>query len=87
MNTKEYQGGNDDTINFFPKVHLLVSKLVPVVAIPSLGGSHANRHDTPNPQPGAAQPTQDEDPQATRNPLELPLALRRERHKNPSQSQ
>ena len=86
MNIKEYQGENDDTINFSSKVHLLVGKLVPVVAIHSLGGSRANRHHTPNPQPGAAQSTQDKDPQATRNPLELPLALRRGRHKNPSQS-
>ena len=65
----------------------LVSKLLPVVAIHSLGGSHANRHHTPNPQLGVAQPTQDEDPQATRNPLEFPLALHRGRHKNPSQPQ
>ena len=65
MNTKEYQGDNDDTINFSSKVHLLASKLVPVVAIHSLRSSRANRHHTPNPQPGAAQPTQDEDPRAT----------------------
>jgi hypothetical protein len=84
---QEYQGDNDDTINFSSKVHLLASKLVPVVVIYSLGGSRANRHYTPNPQSGAAQPTQDKDPQAMRNPLELPLALRRGRHKNPSQPQ
>ena len=76
MNTKEYQGDNDDTINFSSEVHLLTGKLVPVVAIHSLGGSRANGHHTPNPQPGAAQPTQDEDTQATRNSLELPLVLR-----------
>ena len=75
MNTKEYQGDNDDTINFSSDVHLLAGKLVSIVAIQSLGGSCANRHHTPNLQPGAAQPTQDEDLQATRNPLELPLAL------------
>ena len=69
MHTKEYQGGNDDTINFSSKVHLLAGKLVPVVAIHSLGGSHANRHHMPNPQLGVAQKTQDEDLQATRNPL------------------
>ena len=86
MNPNEILRDNDD-IRFFTEVHLLVGKLVPVVAIHSHGGSHANRHHTPNPQPGAAQPTQDEDPQATRNPLELPLALYRGRHKNPSQSQ
>ena len=66
---------------------MLAGKLVPVVAIHSLGASRANRHYTPNPQLGATQPTQDEDPQATRNPLELPLVLHWRRHKNPSQSQ
>ena len=40
---------------------MLAGKLVPVVVIHSLGGSRANRHHTPNPQLGAAQPTQDED--------------------------
>ena len=60
-------------------VHLLVGKLVLVVEIHSLGGSRANRHHTPNPQSGAVQPTQDEDPQATSNPLEYLLALLRER--------
>ena len=48
MNTKEYQGDNDDTINFSSEIYLLVGKLVPVVAIHSLGGSRANRHHTPN---------------------------------------
>ena len=43
MNIKEYQGENDDTIIFSSKVHLLAGKLVPVVAIHSLGGSRANR--------------------------------------------
>jgi hypothetical protein len=86
MNTKEILG-DKMTQDFSSEVHLLASKLVPVMAIHSLGGSRANRHHTPNPQPDAAQPTQDEDPQAMRNPLELPLALRRRRHKNPSQSQ
>ena len=84
MNTKEYQGDNDDTINFSSEVHLLAGKLVFVVAIHSLGGSRANRHHTPNLQPGATQSRQDEDPQATRNLLELPLVLCQERHKNPS---
>jgi hypothetical protein len=45
------------------------------VVIHSLGGSRANRHHTPNLQLGAAQPIQDEDPQAMRNPQELPLML------------
>ena len=83
MNTKET---SDDTINFSSEVHLLAGKLVPIVVIHPLGGSRANRHHTPNLQLGAAQQTQDEDPQATQNPLELPLALRRGRPKNPSQS-
>ena len=52
---QEYHGDNDDTINFSSEVHLLAGKLVPVVAIHSLGGSHANRHHTANPQLGAAQ--------------------------------
>jgi hypothetical protein len=55
---------------------LLAGKLVPIVVIHSLGGSCANRHHMPNPQLGATQLTQDEDPQVTRNLLELPLALR-----------
>ena len=63
------------TINFSSEVHLLAGKLVLVVAIHSLRGSRANRHHTPNPQTGAAQPTQDEDAQATCNPLEWPLLL------------
>jgi K+-transporting ATPase A subunit len=87
MNTKEYQGDNDDTINFSFEVHLLAGKLIPIVVIHSLGGSRANRHHTPNPQPGAVQLTQNEDPQAMHNPLGLPLALHQGRHKNPSQSQ
>jgi hypothetical protein len=53
--------------DFSSKVHLLDNKLVPVVAIHPLGGSRANRHHTPNPQQGATQPTQDEDPQSTSN--------------------
>jgi hypothetical protein len=84
-NTKEYQGDNDDTIKFSSEAHLLAGKLVSVVAIHSLGGSRANRHHTPNPQPGATQPTQDEDHisyvQSTRVAFhDLP----RGRHKNPS---
>ena len=46
---------------FFTEVHLLAGKLVPIMAIHPLGGSHANRHHMPNPQSGAAQPTQDGD--------------------------
>ena len=49
------------TQDFFTEVHLLAGKLVPVVTIHPLGGSHANRHHTPNPQSAATQPTQDED--------------------------
>ena len=68
-NINEYQVDNDDTIIFSSEVHLLAGKLVLGVVIHSLGGSRANRHHMPNPQPGATQPTQDEDLQATRNPL------------------
>ena len=46
---------------FFIEVHLLAGKSVLVVAIHSLGGSHAKWHHMPNPQKGAAQPTEDED--------------------------
>jgi hypothetical protein len=49
------------TQDFFSEVYLLVGKLVSVVAIHPLGGLRANRHHTPNPQPGATQPTQDGD--------------------------
>jgi hypothetical protein len=34
---------------FSSEIHLLADKLVLVVAIHSLGCSHANRHHTPNP--------------------------------------
>ena len=84
MNTKK-PSRQDDT-RFFTEVHLLADKLVPVVAIHSLGGSRANWHHMPNPQSGAAQPTQDEDPQAMSNRLEYLLALRQKKIKNPSQS-
>ena len=63
MNTKniqENQGDNEDN-DFFSEVHLPAEKLVPVVGIHPLGGSRANKHYTPNLQPGAAQPTQDGD--------------------------
>ena len=78
-------GDNDDT-RFFTEVHLLAGKLVPIMVIHSLGGSHANRHHTPNLQLGATQPTQDEDPQAMSNLLEYLLALHQGKVKNPSQS-
>ena len=38
-----------DEKRFFTEVHLLVGKLVLVVAIHSLGGSRTNWHHTPNP--------------------------------------
>jgi hypothetical protein len=59
----------------FTEVHLLVGKLVLIVAIHLLGGSHVNWHHMLNPQSGAAQPTQYEDPQATCNPLEMPFVI------------
>jgi hypothetical protein len=85
MNTKEILG-DKMTQRFFIEVYLLAGKLVPIVTIHSLGGSRAYRHHTPNPQSGTAQPTQDEDPQVTCNPLEYLLALCRVKVKNPSQS-
>ena len=45
----------------FTEVHLLAGKLVLVVVIHSLGRSRANWHHMPNPQQGAAQPTQYKD--------------------------
>ena len=50
MNTNEYQEDNQDTMIFSSEVNLLAGKLVPIVAIHSLGGSRANWHHTPNPQ-------------------------------------
>jgi hypothetical protein len=64
----------------------LPASYVSVVVIHPLGGSRANRHHTPNLHSGAAQPTQDGDPQATSNPLEYLLAIHRGKVKNPSQS-
>jgi hypothetical protein len=61
----------------------LLASYVPVVAIHPLRGSRANRHHTPNPQSSAAQPTQDEDPQATSNPLEYLLAHRQGKGQEP----
>jgi len=46
----------DDTIIFPPRFTCLPASYIPVVVIHPLGGSRAN------PQPGAAQPTQDGDP-------------------------
>jgi hypothetical protein len=56
INHKNTTETMDDT-RFFFEVHLLADKLVPVVAIHSLGGSRANWHHMPNLQPDAAQPT------------------------------
>ena len=88
INHNEYQWNPGDKMTqwFFTKVHLLADKLVPIMAIHSLEGSRANRHHTPNLQPGAAQPTQDEDSQTPNNPLEYLLALHRGKVKNSSQS-
>jgi hypothetical protein len=66
------------TEDFSSEVYLLAGKLVPIVAIHSLRGSCANRHHTPNLQPGATQLTQYGDPQATSNPLELPFMISHE---------
>ena len=72
MNAKR-SSDNDDT-RFFIEVHLLASKLVLVVAIHSLGGSHANRHHTPNLQSAAAQLTQDEDHTTHEQSTRVPFA-------------
>jgi endonuclease/exonuclease/phosphatase (EEP) superfamily protein YafD len=44
-NANEILRDNDDT-RFFTEIHLFAGKLVLVVAIHSLGGSHAYRHHT-----------------------------------------
>jgi hypothetical protein len=75
------------TQRFFTEVHLLAGKPVPIVAIHPLGGSRANRNNTPNPQPGAAQPTQDEIHKLLAIHKDAFCDLPRERLKNPSQSQ
>jgi hypothetical protein len=59
----------------FTEVHLLAGKLVLIVAIHPLIGSHANWHHTPNLQSGAAQPTQDGDQQAMHNSLEMTFMI------------
>ena len=52
INHNEYQEilGDKMTQYFFTEIHLLAGKLILVVAICSLGGSHANWHHTSNPQ-------------------------------------
>lgn len=52
---------------------MLADKLVSIMANHPVGGSRANMSHTHNPQSGATQPTQDADPQATSNPLEISL--------------
>ena len=69
-----------------PRFTCLPASYVLVVVIHPLRGSRANRHHTSNLQSGAAQPTQDGDPQATSNPLEYLLAFHWGKVKNPSQS-
>ena len=49
------------THDFLPRFTCLLASYVLVVMIHPLGGSRTNRHHTPNPQLGAAQPIQDED--------------------------
>jgi hypothetical protein len=73
-NTNEILG-DKMTQWFFIEIHLLVGKLVLVMAIHPLWGLDANRHHAPNPQLGAAQPTQNEDPQAMSNPLKMPFVI------------
>ena len=70
------------TQEFSSEAHLLAGKLVPFMAIHPLGDSRANRHHTPYPQPGAAQPTQDGDhtshAQSTRVAFGAPLGKAQE---------
>ena len=88
INHNEYQEilGTRWHNDLFPRFNCLHASYILVVAIHPLVGSRANRHHTPNPQSGVAQPTQDGDPQAMSNPLEYLLALHRGKVKNPSQS-
>jgi hypothetical protein len=72
MNTNEILEDNDDT-RFFTNVYLFAGKLIPVMAIHSLGGSHANRHHTPNWQSGTTQPTQDEDHTSHKQSTRVPF--------------
>jgi hypothetical protein len=81
MNTNEILVNNDD-IRFFIEVHLLASKLVPVVVIHSLGGSRANRHHTPNLQSVPHNQHKMRITQATSNPLVYLLALHRGKVRN-----
>ena len=71
MKSSETRRLND----FSSRFTCLPASYVPIVVIHPLEGSRANRHHTPNPQPDAAQPTQDEDPQATSNPLKMPFVI------------
>jgi hypothetical protein len=72
------------TQRFFTEIHLLAGKLVPVVVIHSLEGSRANRHHTPNSQPGVAQPTQDEDHTSHEQSTRVRFGSPRGKVKNPS---
>ena len=81
MNTEK--SSDKMTQDFYTEVHLLAGKLVLVVEIHSLGGSRANWHHTANPQPGAAQPTQDEDHTSHEQSTRVPLALHQGKVKNP----
>jgi hypothetical protein len=68
--------------NLSPRFTCLPVSYVLIVAIHLLGGSRASRHHMPNPQSGAAQPTQDY-PQAMSNLLEFLLALHQRKGQEP----
>ena len=70
----------------FTEVHLLVGKLVLVVVIHSLGGSHANWHHSQTLNRVPHNQHKMRITQATSNSLEYILALCRGKVKNPSQS-
>jgi hypothetical protein len=76
----------ESDIRIYPEVHLLPSKLLPVVAIHPHVGSRANRLSRVEPSAGAAQPHTKWGSSKPRTPLEYPIhELSRGRIKNPLQ--
>ena len=65
----------------------LPARYVLVVAIHPLGGSRANRHHTPNPRSGAAQPTQDGDHTSHEQSTRVAFDTLPGKAQDPSQSQ
>ena len=67
----------------FYRGSLACGKLLLVVVIHSLGGSQANWHHTPNPQLGAAQPTQDDDHTSHEQSTRVPFGSSPEKGQEP----